>query len=847
LKPLPKKIETLPMPPALRVALFICLPQKILVMKYTLLIVAMALGLLWECHAQEGEITRKVASMEKYDGFFPFYWEARRGKIWLEIDTFDQEFLYVSSLPAGVGSNDIGLDRGQLGSEKVVKFVRSGPKILLIEPNYRFRANSQNLAERRSVEEAFAQSVIWGFELDSEEEGRVLVDATAFFMHDAHDVAGKLQNTRQGSYRPDLSRSAFYLPRTKNFPKNTEIEATLTFTGTPSGNYIRSVTPTPEAVTVRQHYSFIELPDNLYKPRAYDPRSGYYAISYMDFATPFTEPIQQKIIARHRLEKKNPNARISEAVKPIVYYLDPGTPEPVRTALLEGARWWNQAFEAIGFKDAFQVTMLPEGADPMDVRYNLIQWVHRSTRGWSYGMSVRDPRTGEILKGHVTLGSLRVRQDYLLAEGLIASYEEGKKPDPAMEAMALARLRQLSAHEVGHTLGLMHNFAASKFNRSSVMDYPHPLVLERNGKIDLSQAYAEGIGEWDKITIAYGYQQFPNEAAEKTGLKKIIDDYIAKGFVFITDYDSRATGGSHPDAHLWDNGVNSVEELARVMRLRQTALNQFSEKKIRPGAPMATLEETLVPVYLMHRYQAEAAAKLIGGANYTYALRGDKQVTIQPLPASEQSKALDGLLETLTPDALVLPERIIQLIPPRPPAYPRNRETFPASTGVTFDPTAAAQSATAAILSLILHPERAARLVEFHARDASQLSLEAVVDRISERLVLSPPPAGYPGEIQRMVARQAVYAMMALASDSKTTDQAKAISRLKLAQLASTLGNRANNESQFAQQAHLLFLQDEIARFLKDPTQKPAGMPSVNMPDGAPIGQDQACDWPETW
>ncbi|MFK7906626.1 MAG: DUF5117 domain-containing protein, partial [Chitinophagales bacterium] len=500
----------------------------------------------------KNSIEAKTLGMEKMEGYFPFYWDKKEGKIHLEINQLGTEFLYVHSLAAGVGSNDIGLDRGQLGGQEVVKFVRVGPKVLMVQPNYRYRAESNNQDEKQSIEEAFAQSVLWGFEVSAETNERILVDASSFFLRDAHGVAETLQRTKQGSYSLDGSRSAFYLPRTKNFPENSEFEATLTFVGKPQGGYIRAVTPSPESVTVRQHHSFVKLPDGGYQPRRFDPRSGYFSMSYYDYATPIDQSLQKQFIYRHRLKKKDPLADMSEAVEPIVYYLDRGTPEPIRSALLDGANWWNEAFEAAGYKDAFRVEIFPEGADPMDVRYNLIQWVHRATRGWSYGGSVSDPRTGEIIKGHVSLGSLRVRQDFLIAQGLIAPYEEGKTVSKEMQEMALARLRQLSAHEVGHTLGLAHNFAASGNNRASVMDYPHPYVtLTETGDLDFSQAYDVGIGEWDKRAIVYGYQDFPEGT---NGLKQIIVETLDMGFGYMSDSDARSFGSAHPNAHLWDNG-----------------------------------------------------------------------------------------------------------------------------------------------------------------------------------------------------------------------------------------------------------------------------------------------------
>ena len=555
-------------------------------------------------------IAEKTAGIEKLPGYFNLYWDAKQGKLWLEVDKWGTEFLYQSGLPAGIGSNDIGLDRGQLGATRMVRFDRSGPKVLLVQENLEYRALSQDPDERRAVRDSFAESALWGFTAAAEEKDRALVDATDFFLRDAHHVPEALRRTKQGAYRLDLSRSAIYLPRTKNFPLNTEVEATLTFTGEEPGPWVRQVTPSPEAITVREHHSFVQLPPPGYKPREYDARASFFGIQYLDYATPIGEPIVKRFIARHRLEKKEPKEAMSEPVEPIVYYLDRGAPEPIRSALLEGGRWWNQAFEAAGYKNAFRVELLPEGADMMDLRYNVIQWVHRATRGWSYGAGVIDPRTGEIIKGQVTLGSLRVRQDYLIAEALLAPYEKGKPVSPKIEQMALARLRQLAAHEVGHTLGLEHNYSASTVNRSSVMDYPPPYVkLDAGGVPDLSDAYAMGIGEWDKVSIAYGYQDFPPGVDEHAALDKILKDAFARGLRFLTDQDARPAGSSSSLAHLWDSGTNAVDELRRLLEVRVAALKRFGENNLREGAPMATLEDVLVPLYLMHRYRWKRQAK----------------------------------------------------------------------------------------------------------------------------------------------------------------------------------------------------------------------------------------------
>jgi hypothetical protein len=794
---------------------------------------------------QKGSLAEKTAGMQRSEGFHTFYWDAKGGKVWLEIDRWDEEFLYVNSLTAGMGSNDIGLDRGQLGGSRVVKFVRSGPKVLLVQPNYRYRAITDNVDERRAVEEAFAQSILWGFDVAAEEGSRVLVDASSFYLHDAHDVVGALKRTNQGSYRLEPSRSAFYLPRTKNFPQNTEVEAMLTFVGDDPGRWVRDVTPTPQAVTVRQRHSFIKLPDEGYTMRLFDPRAGFFGISYMDYATPISEPITKRFIARHRLQKKDPSAPVSEAVKPIVYYLDRGTPEPIRSALLDGARWWNQAFNAAGYKNAFRVEMMPEGADPLDVRYNVIQWVHRATRGWSYGATVTDPRTGEIIKGHVTLGSLRVRQDYLIAEGLLAPHEDGQPLNPEMERMALARLRQLSAHEIGHTIGISHNYIASTANRASVMDYPHPLaLLKPDGSIDLSNAYAVGIGEWDKVAVAYGYQDFPPGTDERAALDKILADARARGLHFLTDQDARPQGGSHPTTHLWDNGTNAVDELDRIMKVRVAVLERFSQNNIRPGAPLATLEETLVPLYLGHRYQVEAAVKVLGGLSYSYAMRGDGQMPTTPVDPAEQRRALASLLATIAPDALTLPERIVTLIPPRAFGYDRHRELFRSRTGVTFDPLSAAEAAASHSLGLILHPERASRLVQHNARDGKNPGLDEVIDRLLSATWKARHGSGYRAEVHRVVDNVALYHLMLLADDKNAATQARAVAALKLDELKKWLSQQSSAAQEVGQRAHYAFAASQIELFQRDPKQLNLTRPA-DAPPGAPIGMEEGmwCGW----
>jgi len=770
--------------------------------------------------------------LEHYKGYFNFFYEEAQDKLFLEVKDLNQEFLYVNALSSGVGSNDIGLDRGQLGSDRVVKFIKAGNKLLLIQPNQNYRAITDNALEKQSIEQAFAKSVLFGFKIEETKENSYVVDITPFLMQDIHGVANKLMRIKEGSYNLDMSKSALNMERTKAFPKNVEFDVLLTFTGEATGKNLKTVTPTSSLVTVTQHHSFIELPDNKYKPREFDVRSGAISMSYMDYATPVQEQIRKRFILRHRLEKKNPEAAMSEAKEAIVYYLDNGTPEPIRSALLDGARWWNQAYESAGFKNAFQVKMLPADVDPLDCRYNVIQWVHRSTRGWSYGNSVVDPRTGEIIKGHVSLGSLRIRQDFLIAQALLnkpfAERDDNYQP---MLDMALARIRQLGAHEVGHTIGFAHNFAASTNGRASVMDYPHPKVSLTNGEVNLSNAYAVGIGNWDKVTVAYSYSEFDKNANERQELNKILDKAKNDGLRFISDSDARPKGGAHALAHLWDNGKNAAQELDNILAVRAKAISNFSVDNIRTNEPYSVLEDVFVPLYFFHRFQVEAASKVVGGLDYNYAVKGDGQFTTKTIDVNSQKQALNSILKTLDVNTLAIPKSKLNLFPPRAFSYGRTRESFKGKTGVEFDALSVASTASDMTLGLLLHPERANRLLQQKGLDNNQLSLDEVLQTLIDATFINNHKDGYLSEVQQMVNVNVLKHIMNLAINDKAFFQVNAMANDAINTISELVTDK-NSTLKYANQYRLI-----IRQFKANP-EKFKVLASPKIPDGSPIGTD---------
>ena len=781
-----------------------------------------------------------LLNTQEMPGFIPLHWDSEEGRLYADISDIEGPFIYYNGLSHGLGSNDLGLDRGRLGDTFLVEFRKVGKKVFLAALNTKYTARSEDAQERRAVAEAFAESIIWGFAVVESSPDSLVIDLTDFALSDATGIADLLAARGEGSFKIDESRSAIYTPKTKSFPDNTEIDATLTLVGKSKGRILGTVAPNADAITVHGHHSFIRLPDDGYQPLPYDARAGYIhsgeATLVYDYASPIDAPIKSAFARRHRLEKVDPTAEISEAVEPIVYWVDSGAPEPVKSALIEGALWWNQAFEAAGYKNAFQVKVLPPEADPMDIRYNVIQWVHRSTRGWSYGSSIRDPRTEEILKGHVTLGSLRVRQDYLIAEGLIAPYDENGDSVGQLSEFALARIRQLSAHEVGHTLGIAHNFSASADGRASVMDYPHPLVtLNDEGEVVLSDAYDVGIGDWDKRAVIWGYQDFPDEVSDAAGRAEIIAETLASGLSFVADEHARigsrgSAGPAHPKGSLWDNGADPVAELNRMMQLRAAVLNDFSERAIQSGRPMASLEDVLVPAFLMHRYQVQAAATMLGGQSFTYAMRGDGQVPNERVAATDQRAALSAMLATLEPSVLNIPERVTSLIPPRPPQSGASRELFPRHTGYVFDPMAAASTAALITLDQLTDHKRAARLNNQHRVDTSLPSFgEVLAILIDDRWPETKDPELL--SVERAVQLLLVDRLADLLANTQAAPQVRADALDALSKMKRRAERARVKDA--ASGAHMKYLANRVAAIIENPEAYTAG--DLAVPPGSPI------------
>lgn len=798
-----------------------------------LCVICLLFSALTSVQAEEKELD--LSEMQHFEGYLPLYYDAGKGRVLLQITHMDEALLYQTALVSGVGSNDVGLDRGQLGETRIVRFRRAGPKVLLIQENTRYRALSDDAQEVRSVQEAFASSVLAGLDVVTEVSGQAVVDLTPLLFSDSHLIGERLALLEQGSFSLNKQHTAVFPEHLLNFPENTIIQILLSFDGKQPGDWVRQVTPTPQRLSVTYSHQFTALPEPGYVAREYHPRSGYFGDHFYDYAAPLEQSQLKYYLARHRLQWRDDvpadaakSGRAWPVKEPIVYYLDAGTPEPVRSALLEGASWWADAFEAAGFADAYRVEILPADVHPLDIRYNVIQWVHRATRGWSYGSSVRDPRTGEIIKGHVTLGSLRVRQDMLIAEALTAPFKDGVDASVEAKELALARLRQLAAHEVGHTLGLSHNFAASSMGDASVMDYPHPnLYLDELGDIRLDKAYQTGVSPWDIWTIRYGYSQF-NGDQEQTELQALLAEADSRGFLFISDADARVPGSSYPEAHLWDNGIDPIERLNELLAIRQAALNRFGDDVLPARRPLFELEQRLVPVYLLHRYQVQAVAKLLGGLSFDYRLKGEAGAGMRAVLPHHQKQALAALLESLSAEQLALPSHLQSLIPPPAEGYLRDREFFQHQTGNAFDHLAPARAAIALTMDELLQHQRAARMNDQHLLDKRLPDFEWVLKQLSE-FSTSMKNGKYTEGIQDEIQWAYVNRLLALTRNAEASVQVRGQSLAALKQLRDQL-NKSRSKSVAE------FLVHHIDSNLEQQSVMPLPYQAPVSPPGSPIG-----------
>ena len=769
--------------------------------------------------AQEEEglptIDEYTRGMEAQRGFFSLYWDDSQGRLLLEIPRFGEPFLYLTSMATGVGSNALGLDRGAIMDEHVARFERVGPKALLVLENPRFRATGgASEALVRSVEESFPTSTVGAFRAVAEQDGRVLVDATAFFLRDAVAFAERLRSADQGSFSLDRERSAIWRPRTKAFPENTEIEASLTFASDRPGGEIQRHTPDGRALTMRQHHSLVRLPDDGYEPRRFDPRVGLFNVSFYDFARGFDEDYEGSWASRHRLVKRDPSAAMSEPVEPIVYYLDPAIPEPYRSAFHEGGAWWNEVFEAAGFIDAFRIEDMPADMDPMDARYHVIQWVHRTEAGSSIGPSFRDPRTGEIIKAAVRMDSYRSLANYNTYAAFAGADGEGYgagAPGVGPEEYVMMRRRQHTAHEIGHTLGLAHNFIAISYGHASVMDYPAPVITLDGERIDLSGAYRHGPGAYDTLAIRYAYASPPPGQSLDEFLDGLMIEAQERGWRFITNPDAGADN-SYPDASWWVNGSDPLDEIERVMEVRRVALEQFDERAIAPGEPMHKLWQRLAAVYFHHRATYEAAIKTIGGLEYRYGVRGDSQPATELVPAERVAQAMELLSEALSPDALAIPERVLAQLAPESFGWNGGTPRFASAAEPAFDQVGAARTLASEIVGGVLHPARAARVVAFHARDTSLPSLAEVVDWLVED-AWSRPANGEADVLARVVQGVVAEEFLALASDDDATAEARAAAEWGLRRIRERVVSAAAGSP--PAQAHAQHLAASIERFLE--------------------------------
>jgi hypothetical protein len=796
------------------------------------------------------EYAKATAGLQKQEGLLPVYVDKANGRVLLSLPAADGDgvagrYLYQVYLRAGLGSNPTGLDRSAVGPTQVLAFRRAGKKIIAQFENYSFRAEAAAAGERQAVAESFAASNIWSGAIVAEgADGRVLIDISSFLMRDAYGVGDALKASKQGGFRQVADLGYVDAGETQTFPENVELEAHQTYASDEPGREVTGIAPDGKSLTFTVHHSLIKLPEPGYQPRLYDPRVGAFNDVIANYGAPLTQPVVYRLAHRFRLEKTDPSAARSPVKKPIVFYVDSAAPEPVRSALVEGARWWAEAFDKAGFIDAFKVEVLPAGVSPLDARYNVINWVHRQTRGWSYGAEVVDPRTGEIVRGAVLLGSLRIRQDRMIFEGLAGTEKTGSgSPDDPIQ-LSLARIRQLAVHETGHAIGLLHNFAGSTYgDRASVMDYPPPRVLVTDGRLDFSQAYARGVGDWDRFAISWLYGQFAPGVDERSALNALAGSAQAKGLRFVTDEDSRPLGAAQPYGALWDDGADAPAALDNALAVRRIALTGFGVHNLPPGTAVQELKRVIVPVYLFHRYEVDAVAKMLGGIDYGYPVAGDGHEASLAVPAGDQRRALAALTHTLDPAALDLSDPLLGLLSGgQSGAHDKGYdiEVFPTAGGPIFDLPGAAETSAELTFANLLQPQRLERLLAQHAADPGQVGVSEVLDALVATVFDPKPLTARQAEIRRRLQARLIYDLAALATDKEASPTVQALANQALVGVGERLKRGKFSDPLDAAQAKAFgpLLSGDRAVLAALAEKAPALAPA---PPGMPIGDDGDC------